>query len=152
MTRSVLIVIAIALLSMPGFGPTAQAQPPQRFEWDSGVVPLGLNQVLRVGITLQTDTGEILIKFQSRRMGYSQGPCNGGVCKHTLTMQSTSGDVLAPGEAASIDIPNNGGSGVRGIVVSNRRNLHVTFLVIDTTTGDVVACITENASWGTVNS
>jgi hypothetical protein len=128
-------VVGLVFLSLASLAPTVQGQLPQRFVVDSGLVTLGPNQVLRLGITIQTDTGEVYF----RRMEYMQDACSGGVCKHTLASQTRSGPMrLASGEAASMDIPNTGFA-VRGVVVTNRRSAQVSIHVIDATTGDIVS-------------
>jgi hypothetical protein len=96
-----------------------------------------VNQVLR--FTIAGGIGDADLYVQFRRIEYMPGACNGGVCKHTLASQTTSGPIqLFPGEAASMDIPNTG-LGVRGIAVTNRGTARVTIQVIDSTTGNIVS-------------
>lgn len=106
---------------------------------DTGTVTVGPNQLLRITVIngankSDNDKG---IRVGFRRLEYTQGPCSGGVCVHTVASQNATDPLtLAPGEAASFDIPNTA-FGVRGIVLSSSQNVRVTALIIDTATGSV---------------
>jgi hypothetical protein len=86
MNRQMRNTIAIALsvlLSLMTFVSTTRAQPPERYFYDTGVVSLGPNQVLRVTITWGDGT-QGMVRFG--RTIYAPGPCNpDGVCKLTGT-------------------------------------------------------------------
>src|SRR5687767_13915346 len=72
---------------------------------------------------------------------YDEDACDsGGVCKLVVASQNTSAPItLMPGEAASMDItPTPGSSGVRAVVVSNRRNVRATAAIINTLTGETI--------------
>ena len=144
MKRRMYNSIAIALmvlLSMITFAPTAQGQQPRRRAvGETGLVEMPPTLLLRIVVSCpDLCTGEI---FMFRRMSYTQETCNGGVCKHTLASQTTSGPIGLDGtEAASFDTVfedlSSGASGVRVVVLSNRSNARVVAQLIDRTTGKV---------------
>ena len=143
MTLSLVLTLS-ALLSLGSAIPTAKAQQDGRnVVHDTGIVVLGPNRVVRMTATGEGKLlGNVLLGVRFRRMGYSQGACNGGVCKYNLASQDTSDPVtLASGEGASIDIPSSFLGGVfvavRGVVLSNNENVRVIFQIINTSTGAV---------------
>ena len=126
-----------ALLLSVSFASAARGQQRRALVADTGMITLGPNQVLRVS-GVGADQDEV-VALVFRRIEYAQAACSGGVCKRAVASQVTSAPVtLAPGEAASIDITSNA-SGVRGVVLSNSRDVRVTAQIIDLATGDVVA-------------
>lgn len=111
---------------------------------DTGVVALGDDQVLR--ITVNAGEGNDTITVGFRRIGYTQGTCDNGVCTQSVGAQSALGLItLAPGEAASIDIPRSflGGVfvGVRGVVSSSSRDVRVNAFIINAITGEIIATV-----------
>ncbi len=138
-TLSIALVLSIVLVSLMSSDSTAKAQPPERFSFDMGFVPLGDGQILR--ITASPAGGNYTFAF--RRIEYTQVVCNGGLCKHAISSQTTSPPIiLESGEAVSFDItPMPNSSGVRGVVLSNSRDLKVNGIVFDTTTQRVVSII-----------
>ena len=144
MKRQIRLTIALALsvvfVALTSSYSTAQAQPRVKFRADTGVVTLGPNQVLRVTVTAVDGADFLAVRF--RRMQYAQTTCNGGVCKlASVTDLVIDPFTLRAGEAASIDITQGGFAGVRGVVQSNRRNVQVTAMIINTVTGETVSHI-----------
>ena len=136
-TLSIALALSIVLVSLMSSDSTVKAQNQIRVVADTGIATLGPNQILRITLGLQGGN----YTFALRRIEYTQGVCSGGVCKHTIASQTTSNPItLMPGEAASIDIPNTA-FGVRGVVLSNRRNAQVTAMIINTSTGEVTSQI-----------
>ena len=142
MKRSIPLALALAvsviLLSLARYDSATQAQQRDRlFQWDTGVVSLGPNQVLRLTGDWNGD-GDTTVGF--REIKYGQGACNGTVCKLIPISTTTSGPhTLANGEAISLElIATTYG---RGIVTSNRRNMRVTASIINTTTGETTSHI-----------
>jgi hypothetical protein len=132
---SIALVLSITLVSLIKSDSTANAQPPVRCKADTGVITLGANQKLRVVVTGMGGNDAITVRF--RRMEYTQDACGGGVCKLVVASQSMSAPItLMSDEAASFDILNTA-FGVRGVVVSNRRNMRSTAAIIDTITGEL---------------
>ena len=142
MKRSILLAVALAvsviLLSLASSDSTTQAQQRSRlFHWDTGVVSLGPNQVLRITGDWNGD-GDTTVGF--RAIKYGQGTCNGAVCKLITISTTTSGPhTFAGGEAISLELVAT--TYGRGIVTSNRRDGRVTASIINTTTGETTSHI-----------
>ena len=142
MKRSIAFTIALAVgvlsLALLSSDSTARAQGQNKFTWDTGVVTLGPNQILRITVASgEPGIHEVLFRF----IWYDQGICNAGVCTHQVSLEVPSLPVsLTQNEAASFDIPNIGAGGLRGIVASKRPDLRVNGCIIDTLTGATVGC------------
>jgi len=141
MKRSIALAVALAvsviLLSLASSDSATQAQQRRLFQWDTGVVSLGPNQVLRLSGDWNGD-GDTTVGF--REIKYGQGACNGNVCKLFTISSTTSGPhTLASGEAISLELLAT--TYGRGIVTSNRRDMHVTASIINTTTGETTSHI-----------
>ena len=141
MKRSIALAVALAvsviLLSLAGSDSVSQAQQRRLFQWDTGVVSLGPNQVLRLTGDWNGD-GDTTIGF--REIKYGQGACNGAVCKLVIVSSTTSGPhTVAAGEAISLELVAT--TYGRGILTSNRRDVQVTASIINTTTGETTSHI-----------
>ena len=141
MKRSIALAVALAvsliLLSLASSDSVSQAQQRRLFRWDTGVVSLGPNQVLRLVGDWDGD-GDTSIGF--REIKYGQGACNGTVCKLIILSTTTSGPhTVASGEAISLNLVAT--TYGRGIVTSNRQNVRVTASIINTTTGETTSHI-----------
>ena len=111
------------------------------------MLTLGPSQVLRLTIVNQANS---IIHVRFRRIEYSQGPCNNGACLYEASSHATSNPVLlGAGEAASFDIPNTA-VGVRGVVLSNSRNVQVNAAIINSITGEIEAWVAPDTDVGTV--
>jgi hypothetical protein len=144
MKRQISLSIALilgVLLSLASFAPIAYGQePPRRPVADTGIVSLGQNQVLRLRIVdYLDDDSDFTISF--KRMGYIE---QNNVYK-VFAQDATNPVTLTANEGASIDIPpaflGGGFVGVRGVVLSSRRNVRVTGQIINTVTGEVSAVL-----------
>ena len=142
-TTSIALVLSIVLLSLIKSDTTASAEPPQRFTFDTGVIPIREGQILRVTVLGALDLNDLF--FRVNRQSYAPGVCNtDGVCRLAVASESISDPIrLMPGEAVSLDSrrcvwPICGG--VRAVVESTNRNAKVNALIIDGDTGDVVSC------------
>lgn len=139
MKRSITLAVALAviLLSLASSDSVSQAQQRKLFQWDTGVVPLGPNQVLRIVGDWNGD-GDTTVGFRSIK--YGQGACNGSVCKLITLSTTTSGpQTLSAGEAISLDVVAT--TYGRSTLTSNRRDLRVTASIINTTTGETTSHI-----------
>ena len=141
MKRSIALAVALAvsgiLLLLASSDSVSQAQQRRLFHWDTGVVSLGPNQVLRITGDWNGD-GDTTVGF--REIKYGQGACNGAVCKLVIIGTTTSGPHNVPaGEGISLDLVAT--TYGRGIVTSNRRDAQVTASIINTLTGDTVSHI-----------
>ncbi len=135
---TVALAVSVILLSLASSDSATQAQQRGKlFQWDTGVVSLGPNQVLRITGDWNGD-GDTTVGF--REIRYGQGTCTGTVCKLITISTTTSGPhKLADGEAISLEfIATTYG---RGIVTSNRRDMRVTASIINTTTGETTSHI-----------
>jgi hypothetical protein len=136
-TLSIAIVLSIALVSLVKSSSTVNAEPPQRFTFDTGVMTLGPNQILQVtAVTGQGFGDPIPTLFRQRN--YMPTACDGGVCKYAVSSQTASDPLLlAPNEAAVFTcIP--GSVTVRAIVLTNNKNTQVNASIIDAITGKIV--------------
>jgi len=134
---AVALAVSVILLSLASSDSATQAQQRRLFQWDTGVVSLGPNQVLRIVGDWNGD-GDTTVGF--REIKYGQGACNGTVCKLITISTATSGPhTFAAGEAISLELVAT--TYGRGIVTSNRRDLRVTASIINTVTGDTTSHI-----------
>ena len=109
------IVLALSLfISTLSFPPTAQGQQPvKRFLADTGVITLGMGQVLRITISSEGFESHA-VRARFAWMKYMPSGCNtDGVCRHTIQSQGVTAPVnVAPNEAASFEVQGTG-NGVR---------------------------------------
>lgn len=141
-TLSIALALGIVLALLTSSDSTVKAQQQGRFfAYDTGIVALGPNQALRLGVVNYRES-DFHLRF--RRMKYMQTACNGGVCKLAVASQTTSNPItLMPGEAASLDLVAT--TFGRGIVLSSRRDVRVTAAIINTLTGETVSqIVTDN--------
>jgi hypothetical protein len=136
------LTMTVVLLSLMSSNSSVNAEPPQRFTFDTGVIMLGPNQVLRVAVVGALDLNDLYL-IRLNRQSFTQGVCSDGVCKLAVASQTTSDPIsLMPGEAVSFEIWGNElPHGVRGVVLSNSRSLRVNALIIDALTGEVTSQI-----------
>ncbi len=149
MNRRILSIITLSLVIGAALFITSdrssQAQSQMLAVADTGIVTLGANQILRIAVDPSDPSGNTFLRFKQTK--YGQGACTSdGVCKHTIASQSTSAPVtLDSSEAASFDIPASflGGVyvGVRGEVLSSRRNVQMNASIIDIVTGNTIAVL-----------
>ena len=127
--------LALANFVVPPLAQAATRTPVAQ----TGVVPLGPNQVLR--LTVDDGAGNDTISVAFTTAVYA-GSATGGIWKTTNISQTTFGPVtVLPGEAASIDIAPTNGIAVRGMVFCSNPNVQVTGEIIDGATGEVKAII-----------
>ena len=144
-TLSTALVLSHDLTSLIRSDSIATAQNRLRVVADTGVITLGPNQVLRLTATGEGKLlGNLLLSF--RRTGYLEQDN----IYRVASKETTDPIRLTPGEAVSMDIPRSiSGSdeyfAVRGVVLSNRRNVRVTAMIINTLTGDIISqIVTDN--------
>lgn len=135
---AITLAVSMSLLLLVSSDSATQAQlRSNKFHWDTGVVALGPNQVLRIVGDWNGD-GDTTVGF--REIKYGQGDCNGTVCKLVIIGTTTSGPHIVPaGEAISLNLVAT--TYGRGIVTSNRRDVQVTASIINTLTGDTTSHI-----------
>ena len=131
MRTSIAITLSLSL-TLIIFASTSHAQPPERYFYDTGVVKLGSNQVLRIVVDWG-DGSAGQVRFG--RTMYVQGPCNSdGVCKLTGTNTYTGPTTLEKGDVASCNVLLAGTYG-RGIIVTTSQKVQVSAAIVDATTG-----------------
>lgn len=136
-TFAVALALSVILLSLASSDSVTQAQQRRLFQWDTGVVSLGPNQVLRITGDWNGD-GDTTVGF--REIKYGQGACSGAVCKLVILSTTTSGPHNVPaGEGISLNLVAT--TYGRGIVTSDRRDARVTASIINTTTGETTSHI-----------
>jgi hypothetical protein len=143
MKRRIILSIALiaSVVALIKFNPAVSAEPPQKFVWDSGIVTLGNNQILRV-VSVDGELGGGLYGEVIRRFEYQQTTCETGSCKYAVASQTTTPPLtIAPNEAVSIDTPPGGTR--RIAVLTNNRNVRVNASIIDAVTGEVVSFTTD---------
>ena len=129
--------VSLILLSLVSSDSATQAQQRRLFHWDTGVVSLGPNQVLRLTGDWNGD-GDTTVLFKTIK--YGQGACNGAVCKLITLDTTTSGPhTMASGEAISLELVAT--TYGRGTLTSNRPDMRVTASIINTTTGETTSHI-----------
>src|SRR2546421_9724917 len=138
------LILLLSLVSLPA---TAQAAPPQRFRFDSGVVTPSATQRLRI-----TASGGIApYSVRIRWMQYGAQGCSGmpPVCRHMVVSQGTTPvEALDLDDALSFDLNGTGVQGtgaVRAVVDSNIPNTRGVGLVFDTSTQRMSAVYHESA-------
>jgi len=103
---SMAVCLLASMISLPG---TARAQQSRKLRADTGVVTLGVNQVLRLTVNGQSGNDALLVQFAWTK--YAPAGCNNdGVCRHTVQSQGVTTPVTINGaEAASFDMQGTGG-------------------------------------------
>lgn len=143
MKRNITLALAalgLILVLLWSFDSAVRAQQTRKIvTFDTGVVTLGPNQMLRVTIVGDfNNDGDTTVGL--RGIKYAQGACGGGVCQLVNTGATATGPyTLAAGEAVSLELVAT--TYGRGIVSSNRQNVRVTAAIIDTLTGDTTSHI-----------
>jgi len=139
-TRWSLLITISLLASVVSLPLPAQAQQGQKFRGDTGIVTVGMGQVLRITVNGQSGNDTFRVRFAWTK--YLQSSCNAdGVCRHIVQSQGTTAPVnLGANEGASYDVQGFGG-GVRVGVFISGGDVDTDALIINTATGEVVSQI-----------
>ena len=141
-TLSLALVLSIVLVALTSSDSPVAAQNQLRIVADTGFIAATLDQDINsLRVTVNTGAGDDAIAVRFRRIDYTQIACDGGICKHEISAQTTSDPIiLQPGEAVSLNVQGNqiGTDGVRIVVLSSSRNVRVNGSIIDAVTGAVV--------------
>jgi len=133
------VAMALSLFVSMVIPLTAQAQqPPKRFRGDTGVITLGMGQVLR--ITVNGKDGNDTFRVRFAWMKYMPTGCNtDGVCRHTVQSEGITTPVnVGANQAASFDVQGTGG-GVRVSVFVAAGDVTADEQIINTATGEVTS-------------
>ncbi len=87
-TLSIALVLSIVLVSLMSSDSTVNAEQTQRYRYDTGIVPLGEGQTLRIVVSSGFGGGPRVVQF--RRLEYMQTTCQQGICKQVISAQTTS--------------------------------------------------------------
>lgn len=143
MTLSIALTLSL-LPSLVSFPSTVKGQQTsRRFSASSGVVTLGMGQMLRVTVAaMGNDGSEKPIRLTFGWAQYMAADCNGlpQVCRHTVASQGLTVPVTMGDDAVSFDAPGTGVA-VNVTVTSNSRNVKVLGIVFDTSTQRIVSII-----------
>lgn len=139
--------MSIILISLISSDSTTKAQQGGGGIFNTGIITLGPNQVLRLTIAAGDVNGDNNILVRFRQMGYIE---QDNIYKSTY--QFTGNPIqLAPGEGASIDISQVEFNAVRGIIQVNTgtssRKPTVIAQIIDAPTGNVQGIIAILIGW-----
>lgn len=136
-----LAALSLVLVSLWSSNSPVRAQQTRRIlTFDTGVVTLGPNQILRLTVASGdfNNDGDTTVGF--RAIKYSQGACGVGVCQLVNAGVTATGPLtLAAGEAVSLELVAT--TYGRGIVSSNRKDVRVTASIVNTVTGETTSHI-----------
>jgi len=142
MKRQSTLSLALALslfISIVSFPVKVHAQQsPKRFRGDTGVIPLGIGQVLRLTVNGASGTDAIRVRFAW--MKYMPAGCNNdGVCRHVIQSEGATAPVnIGPNQAASFEVQGTG-NGVRVQVRVSTADVIGDACIINSATGEVTS-------------
>ena len=133
--------LSLVLVSLWSSNSPVRAQQARRLvTFDTGVVSLGPNQMLRLTVAGGDFNNDGDTTVGLRAIKYAQGVCGGGVCQLVNAGATTTGSItLAAGEAVSLELVAT--TYGRGIVLSNRKDVRVTASIVNTVTGETTSHI-----------
>src|SRR6185295_17082771 len=92
--RIAIAMALIILLSVATLAPTISAQQRHRFRADTGLVTLGMGQILRITLSSEAFEDQNVIRPRFVWMRYGPMTCNtDGVCRQTIQSQGTTAPV-----------------------------------------------------------
>jgi len=127
--------LLVCLLALPL---PVQGQQGRKLRGDTGVITLGMGQVLR--LTVNGRDGNDAFRVRFAWMKYMPACCTtDGVCRHTIQSQGVTAPVnVGANQAASYDVQGTGG-GVRVSVFVAAGDVNGDAEIIDTATGEVTS-------------
>ena len=136
--RTMPLLLSLSLVSLMCFPLPIQAQPGRRLRGDTGVITLGMGQVLRITVNGRDGNDTFRVRFAWRK--YMPSGCNtDGVCRHTVQSQGVTASVnIGTNEAASYDVQGTGG-GVGVSVFVAAGDVNGDAQIINTATGEVTS-------------
>jgi hypothetical protein len=144
LTLSFALVLSITILLLTSSDSRVEAQNQIRIVADTGVMKPGPNQALRLTVNAGAGSDTVTVRF--RRQQYIQTACSGGVCKYSVSSQTTSDPItLSPGEATAwyeLDLTGF----YRAMVLSNSRDVIVNAQIVNTSTGEITSSIVFDTS------
>jgi hypothetical protein len=136
-TTSITVGLSL-LITLISFPRPAVGQHAHRLRGDTGVVTLGVGQVLRITVNGQDGNDTFRVRFAWTK--YAAAGCNtDGVCRHVVQTQGATAPVnVGANEAASFDVQGTGGN-VRVSVFVAAGDVNGDFQIINTATGEVTS-------------
>ena len=139
-----LMALALALLiSAAMFSPTTRAQQRRRFRADTGVVTLGMGQVLRITLSSEAFEDATIVRTRFVWMRYGPMNCNTeGVCRQMVQSQGATAPVIInQSESASYDMQGPGSVRVEVLADYNANGTvdAADAMIINTATGETVS-------------
>jgi len=142
-TRALAAITVIILLSLSTLAPTASAQQRRRFRADTGVVTLGIGQVLRITLSSEAFEDAAIVRTRFVWMRYGPMNCNTeGVCRQMVQSQGATAPVIInQSESASYDMQGPGGVRVEVLADYNANGTvdAADAMIINTATGETVS-------------
>jgi hypothetical protein len=133
----------ITLLSAAMLAPTTSAQQRKRFRADTGVVTLGVGQVLRITLSSEAFEDQNVIRPRFVWMRYGPLVCNTeGVCRQMVQSQgATTPVIINQTESASFDLAGPGSVRVEVLADYNPDGIvdAADVMIINTATGETVS-------------
>jgi len=133
----------ITLLSAAMLAPTTSAQQRKRFRADTGVVTLGMGQVLRITLSSEAFEDQNVIRPRFVWMRYGPMVCNTeGVCRQMVQSQgATTPVIINQTESASFDLAGPGSVRVEVLADYNGNGIvdAADLMIINSATGETVS-------------
>jgi hypothetical protein len=141
--RIVIAIALIVLLSVATLAPTISAQQRHRFRADTGLVTLGMGQVLRITLSSEAFEDAAIVRTRFVWMRYGPMNCNPeGVCRQTVQSQGATAPVIInQSESASYDMQGPGSVRVEVLADYNANGTvdAADLMIINSATGEVVS-------------
>lgn len=137
---SIVLVLSIASLSLMNSDSTAKASRRTAHTYDTGIVPLGPGQTLRIMATPQSTGTVTRLRFRVVEVALVSSD---NMTVYTPTGETTFDEItLARGQGASTDVRQSPAIlATRVYVLSHSPDIAVNGLIIDSVTGAVVASV-----------
>jgi hypothetical protein len=133
----------ITLLSAAMLAPITSAQQRKRFRADTGVVTLGMGQVLRITLSSEAFEDQNVIRPRFVWMRYGPMVCNTeGVCRQMVQSQgATTPVIINQTESASFDLAGPGSVRVEVLADYNADGIvdAADLMIINSATGETVS-------------
>lgn len=132
---SIAMFLVIASFAMSSSDATVSAARNSLTRFDTGVITLGADQLLRINVN--GSAGNDTINVQTTRQVYGQPVCNAGVCQSFLIIvEALPVMTVESSEMLTFNVvPTTSSGGVRALVTANDPFADVTAHVVDANTG-----------------
>src|SRR6478736_2460813 len=142
-TKVWIAMTLIILLSVATWAPSISAQQRHRFRADTGLVTLGMGQVLRITLSSEAFEDAAIVRTRFVWMRYGPMNCNTeGVCRQTVQSQGATAPVIInQSESASYDMQGPGSVRVEVFADYNADGIvdAADLMIINSATGETVS-------------